>query len=550
MTREEAIKKVRQMSLPKETMEILEALAPELKESEDERITRAINNMLPFIPDEAYTNNGVTKEGVLNWLEKQKENPKSTDSIPSDCTSGAKCEDRWHKVGDSLPDNPREVLCKDEVGNYFIGRYYVGEGWEISNYDDEDKPHRLNPPVSKWIDFPSEKQKEQKDYRKLYEDIAQSEWFKKAYEGKSLGGDDEQKEQKPVEKEITLTSFEGTLNTFLFDFANSPIEDCEPKEYVKKHSAEILKAAYKELNAKLQQDIFEARQEGVRDGYEVAKAEQKPAEWSEDTIRRGIREVGLTQHQIDWLKKNVCPQPKQEWSKEDEENLGKLHRLLVICQGEKKFIPSDEYDKLDKWLKSLCPQPKQEWSEEDESMLNRIIETLSLPPIYDTKACAKMVSWLKSLPERFNLQSKQEWDEEDERNRDRALFYVCNYQKNNGDTDGSKECADWLKSLPKSPNLQPKQAISKDTEVLMAKLVNLLKSYRIGEETATALANRIADTYGAQRYMDGLCDGEKLHWKPSEEQILAIVEALKYLPNNKDEWMILNTLIAVLRKLM
>jgi len=86
-------------------------------------------------------------------------------------------------------------------------------------------------------------------------------------------------EQKPVEKEITLTSFEGTLNTFLFDFANSPIEDCEPKEYVKKHSAEILKAAYKELNAKLQQDIFEARQEGVRDGYEVAKAEQKPAEW-------------------------------------------------------------------------------------------------------------------------------------------------------------------------------------------------------------------------------------------------------------------------------
>jgi hypothetical protein len=44
-----------------------------------------------------------------------------------------------------------------------------------------------------------EKQKEQKDYRNLYEGIAKSEWFKKAYEGKSLGSDDEQKEQKPVE---------------------------------------------------------------------------------------------------------------------------------------------------------------------------------------------------------------------------------------------------------------------------------------------------------------------------------------------------------------
>ena len=51
----------------------LEFLFPQLKESEDERVTRAINNMLPFIPDEAYANNGVTKEAVLNWLEKQKD---------------------------------------------------------------------------------------------------------------------------------------------------------------------------------------------------------------------------------------------------------------------------------------------------------------------------------------------------------------------------------------------------------------------------------------------------------------------------------------------
>ena len=39
-------------------------------------------------------------------------------------------------------------------------------------------------------------------------------------------------------------------------------------------------------------------------------------------------------------------------------------------------------------------------------------------------------------------------------------------------------------------------------------------------------------------------------WKPSEEQIHAIIEALKYLPNNKDEWRVLNTLVDVFRKLM
>ena len=40
-----------------------------------------------------------------------------------------------------------------------------------------------------------ERQKEQKDYRKLYENIAQSKWFKKAHVGKSLGEEFEQKEQ-------------------------------------------------------------------------------------------------------------------------------------------------------------------------------------------------------------------------------------------------------------------------------------------------------------------------------------------------------------------
>jgi len=135
---------------------------PELRESEEERIRKEIKDIvLSYRSNCVYEGNHHFDE-CLAWLEKQKENPKNADSIPSDCASSAKCEDRWHKVGDSLPDNPREVLCKDEARNYFIGRYYVGEGWEISNYDDEDKPHHFNPPVSKWIDFPTEKQKEQK----------------------------------------------------------------------------------------------------------------------------------------------------------------------------------------------------------------------------------------------------------------------------------------------------------------------------------------------------------------------------------------------------
>lgn len=162
MTREEAIDVVRNIYQTDKEKEALVVLIPELAESDDERIRKEIIDYLGLVGkgDGDYAQPMIDR--WIAYLEKQKENPKSADSIPSDCVSDAKCEDRWHKVGDSLPDNPREVLCKDEAGNYFIGRYYVGEGWEISNYDDEDKPHHLNPPVSKWIDFPSEKQKEQK----------------------------------------------------------------------------------------------------------------------------------------------------------------------------------------------------------------------------------------------------------------------------------------------------------------------------------------------------------------------------------------------------
>jgi hypothetical protein len=71
MTKEEAIE-VYNGLINQKIKAAFEFFAPELRESEDERITRAINNMLPFIPDESYANNGVTKEGVLNWLEKQK----------------------------------------------------------------------------------------------------------------------------------------------------------------------------------------------------------------------------------------------------------------------------------------------------------------------------------------------------------------------------------------------------------------------------------------------------------------------------------------------
>ena len=89
-----------------------------------------------------------------DWtLVEEEETTKIADSILPNCTANAKSQNRWHKVSDSLPDTPREVLCKDAIGNYFIGRYYGKEPWEVSVYDDTDKTNEYNPPVVEWADI-------------------------------------------------------------------------------------------------------------------------------------------------------------------------------------------------------------------------------------------------------------------------------------------------------------------------------------------------------------------------------------------------------------
>lgn len=72
--------------------------------------------------------------------------------------------------------------------------------------------------------------------------------------------------------------------------------------------------------------------------------------------------------------------------------------------GDRNVNPK-RYDAMIAKLKSLRPQPKQEWSEEDEKMLNSILDE------YKSMVTEKR-NWLKSIPERFNLQPKQKWNEE------------------------------------------------------------------------------------------------------------------------------------------
>ena len=69
MTREEAIKVVRNIYQTDAEKEALETLIPELKESEDERIIKTLQE---YVKNRNWSLNGPTQDEVLAWLEKQK----------------------------------------------------------------------------------------------------------------------------------------------------------------------------------------------------------------------------------------------------------------------------------------------------------------------------------------------------------------------------------------------------------------------------------------------------------------------------------------------
>ena len=63
------------------------------------------------------------------------------------------------------------------------------------------------------------------------------------------------------------------------------------------------------------------------------------------------------------------------------------------------------------------------------------------------------------------------------------------------------------------------QEQQEDTDALRAKLVNFLTRNDIQEDKAKYLADRISDTYGAQRYLDGLCDTADAYEQQEQSEV-------------------------------
>lgn len=426
MTREEAIE-VYHGLLNQKIKEAFEVFAPELRESEDERIRKFLIELL---------SNGTWREedpfspvDCVNWLEKQREpkdkgeisdgyhtfnelyyyrmlyNAAFFNSLPKswvhkskkhhdgeDCFGGGwfivmanlptgqisnhyeledwdlfqipekavadkwdghtpqKAAERLHKylLEKQKKQKPAEYLSKEKV--FAIMNKLTSLSFCVPlGSDEEKKIHEITCDVSSLLDYPIEKQKEQKPAECKLEDAFKN--YTDAGITISCGDMIASPVSKPLFKKGDWVVYDGVLGHGILQ-----VKDIKAGRYTFVDNESTLLAADSDkcLRPLTPKDLI------------------KPAEWSE----------------------------------EDERKLNRIYEILGYAADDKGFLTSkriigdNEAIALQDFLKSLRPQPKNEWSEEDERMLNVAIKSCkqTIEDYPNDKVRFKdCIAWLKSL---------------------------------------------------------------------------------------------------------------------------------------------------------
>ena len=446
MTREEAINKVRQMSLPKETMEILEALAPELAESEDERMIREIKRYIKEQGDKpnGLPNGTVAVADMIAWLEKR----------------GGRDIDCPQKHQDNSQPNGCIVLEDFNGGEGFyklnldyLNKKQVEEVEEmVRTWNKESKASNENIKACIGMCLTDANEQRFKDYNTSLKDCLAYLEKQKDYVSNNFDDvwDEEDCEEIIAEGQKLTPRFKELLKEVCHAWYDrgAKLEKqkdvnkaIEAVERIDKYIDENLANAHdmKDSNpdkkyyrgwddalgemARILQDVYsnEKQKESLRDfidnfPYSVEK-EEKPVKPSDDELQRHQDELYnfkvfaakqakehhiLFVHDFEWH--NFCAgllsyfneKQKQDWSEEDKQNLS-------VCLT---YIKDTQ---LRDWLIEAFHKSSK-WSEEDKSFYDSIIYEVIKEGMHPTP---EQVKWFKSLPERFSLQPKQELSEEE-----------------------------------------------------------------------------------------------------------------------------------------
>ena len=272
MNTKEAIERVQtrfnKWALDEEDLTALQALGLVTIESEDERIRKALFHLINEQDGFLTAISGISVKDIIAYLEKQKEqndvpsretilgiwelgnfwkeNPEERDGL----TQLQYIQKYWFEKCDYLKEQePAETSEDEKIVNLIKGIIMGAKrgstlkiGAKSANdciaYLEKQKLIsdslkaagiyvRQDGSIERRTIPYLENQKEPRNYRKLYEDIIKSEWFKNAYEGKSLGGDDEQKLTEWSDEDEK--ALKRAINICESDFG----ENCETARFLK-----------------------------------------------------------------------------------------------------------------------------------------------------------------------------------------------------------------------------------------------------------------------------------------------------------------------------
>lgn len=138
--------------------------------------------------------------------------------------------------------------------------------------------------------------------------------------------------------------------------------------------------------------------------------------------------------------------------------------LLALLNSDLIKVAGNKFTKQDliDWVEKRQEQKPAEWSKEDEDMLVSVLHFLNTNRINER---GKVITWVNSLPKRFNLQPKQEWSEEDEKDMAhiiRILDDCYAYGKHDLSKTDHENLVNKLKSLRPSWKPSEEQSMKED----------------------------------------------------------------------------------------
>ena len=336
------------------------------------------------------------------------------------------------------------------------------------------------------------KEQKPRDYRKLYEEVVNSDWFKENYKGKSLGEEQPTnsgipKESKPVQnpkkgcptyplsvvgdllaeqKPAELTPLATLLSNYLKNdfeyFATKKWDEKKWNEILTIQASELLRYAKKELE-KEQKPITESKRLANEVIEYLTKCGYSPV--LKDDSKKEHFHIDIPRHKDDfWQSKEYkhCRSVLGEyymegdyggdtytlyiWREKKEQKPVEIH---IENPNIQKFDPdiklttSDSSASGDELLyvsnksynigyrdgKMEAKQKPAEWSKNDTAFLNDITDFFENKTVRLQHDLDMYAHWLKNLPERFVPQSKPEWSAEDECRREGIIQWLREYQK-------------------------------------------------------------------------------------------------------------------------